>query len=82
MIGLSLALLLGGAPAGAPAKAMPDPAELRLFRAVVVAEGTTGETAAEDLPEESDAPPAKVAGEPVPLRKAAVVRAPEPVKEH
>jgi hypothetical protein len=77
-----LVLLLGGALPGAPARperAGPDPAELRLFHAVVV---RSADEAGTELPEEAEDAPA-AAAEPGPaLRKAEIRPTPEPAKEH
>jgi hypothetical protein len=78
MIGPCLVLLLGGAPAGAPAKAAPDPVLQRLFHAVVI----TGDAGAY-LAGDTDAALSEKEGDDlaVPLRKAEVVRMPDPTKE-
>jgi len=80
MVGLCLVLLLGGAPASAPAKAAPEVPELRLHHAVVITEDALdGAGAADDLEPAGDDPEA--VADAVPLRKASVLRAPDPIKE-
>ena len=89
MIGPCLVLLLGGAPPSPPARPALEPAELRLYHAVVVPEDALeGADLPDDLdpledpsaPEESGMAPVGHGGD-VPLRKAAVLRAPDPIKE-
>lgn len=84
MIGLCLVLLVGGSPAGAPRWSPQGPVEPRLHRAVVLpAEALEPQVRAEDAPAPEDAPvPEPDAGPVPPLRKAAVIRAPDPTKEH
>jgi hypothetical protein len=83
MIGPCLVLLLGGAPLGTPVQERAtDPAELRLCHAVVVpADALDWASLPEDLVP-AEPPPAEPKGEVVPLRKAAVLRTPVPIKEH
>ncbi|WP_306598393.1 hypothetical protein [Geothrix sp. 21YS21S-2] len=78
MIGLCLILLVGGTPASVPPRPAMESVELR--RAVVI----PAEALDQDLPEaEADeAPEPATPGALVPLRKAAVVRAPDPTKEY
>ena len=86
MIGPCLVLLLGGAVPGAPAGPALDPAEMRIFHAVVVpAEAPDGAGPVEDpeLPGAEAVPevrPTPDLGEVI-LRKAAVLPTPEPSKE-
>jgi hypothetical protein len=84
MLGIYLALLMGGAPLAAPARSMPDPAVPRLFPAVVVPEGALEGASVPDDPDPSQDPPApepsgkalEGPGGDVTLHKAAVVRTP------
>jgi hypothetical protein len=78
MIGLCLILLVGGTPASAPPRPAVEFVELR--RAVVV----PAEALDRDLPdaEAEEAPEPAAPGALVPLRKASVVRAPDPIKEY
>lgn len=82
MIGVSLALLLCGAPAQGPAAPEPDPAELRLFPAVVVSgselwEDPPAQASERSTKERNPAP----AGIPALAPALAVTPAPEPEKE-
>lgn len=72
MIGLSLVLLVGGAPGGNPARAM---GEVRLAPAIVVPAAAPAPVP-DPGPEEAAAPM-----EPVRLRRAVVVRTPVRHKE-
>ncbi|BDU78771.1 hypothetical protein [Mesoterricola sediminis] len=78
MLGPSLSLLLAAVPAGPAGVPAPDPADLRLHPAVILVQdprGAGGWEAADDLSVDQEAPV-------VPLRKASVLSAPEPIKEH
>jgi hypothetical protein len=82
MLGLCLALLMGGAPQVAPASAVPDPAAQRLHPAVVVPEDALEGASVSDEPDPSEDSPAPESSGKAPegpsgtvtLRKAAVVR--------
>jgi len=81
MIGLSLVLLLGGAPWSPAAEPASDPAQALLRPAIVVpADAFEGE-AGQDEPEAPEAGPAPAAP-PVTLRQATILRPSAPTKEH